>query len=76
MFFLVTYSISFVKVNSDSLKENTAYVRFLDTDNFCNSNSFLSQLKSIKKVRVTGVEWDLKECNWFDFYEDISNTIH
>jgi len=37
---------------------------------------FLASLKQVKKLRITSVEWDLEECNWYDYYEDISNTIH
>jgi hypothetical protein len=76
MFYLVTYAISFVKVNDESIKEDICHVRFFDTDNFTNSCSFLSSLKQVKKLRVTSVEWDLEECNWYDYYDDISNTIH
>ena len=75
-FYLVTYAISFVKVNNESIKEDIAHVRFYDSANFANSNAFLASLKQVKKLRITGVEWDLEECNWFDYYEDISNTIH
>ena len=75
-FYLVTYSISYVKVNSDNVKEDMVWCRFFDTDNFVNSNSFLSQLKQVKKLRITGVEWEVEDCNWFDYYDDISNTIH
>jgi hypothetical protein len=75
-FYLITYAISFVKVNSDNVREDIAHVRFLDTSNFANSLSFLSSLKLVKKLRITGVEFDIKDCNWYDYYEDISNTIH
>lgn len=76
MFYLVTYAINFVKVNDENIKEDIAHVRFLDTANFANANSFLASLKQVKKLRVTSVEWELKECSWFDYYDDISNTIH
>jgi len=75
-FYLVTYAISFVKVNSDSLIEDIAHVRFLDTSNFCNANSFLSQLKLVKKIRITGVEWEIEDCFFSDYFEDMSNTLH
>lgn len=75
-FYLVTYAISFVKVNDDSIKEDTAWCRFFDTDSFTNSSSFLTQLKTVKKLRITNVEFEVEDCNWFDYYEDISNTIH
>lgn len=75
-FFLVTYAISFVKVNDENIKEDIAHVRFFDTANLCNSLSFLASLKQVKKLRITGVEWEMDECNWYDYYEDISNTIH
>lgn len=75
-FYLVTYAISFVKVNDDNIKENITYCRFFDTNSFVNSNSFLASLKQVKKLRITGVEFEVEECNWFDYYEDISNTIH
>jgi len=75
-FYLVTYSISYVKVNSDNIKEDIVCCRFFDNDNFVNSSSFLSQLKQVKKLRITGVEWEIEDCNWFDFFDDISNTIH
>jgi len=75
-FYLVTYAINFVKVNPDNLKEDIAHVRFFDNDNFTNSCAFLASLKQVKKLRVTSVEWELEECSWFDYYEDISNTLH
>jgi NADH pyrophosphatase NudC (nudix superfamily) len=75
-FYLVTYAINFVKVNDESVKEDVAHVRFFDSQNFANSLSFLASLKQVKKLRITSVEWDLEECNWYDYYEDISNTIH
>ena len=75
-FYLVTYAISFVKVNYENIKEDVAHVRFFDSQNFANSLSFLASLKQVKKLRITSVEWDLEECNWYDYYEDVSNTIH
>jgi hypothetical protein len=75
-FYLITYAISFVKVRSDSLREDIAHVRFLDTGNFSNSNSFFSQLKQAKKIRITNVEWEIEDCFFTDYYENISNTIH
>ena len=76
MFYLVTYAINFVKVNDENIKEDIAHVRFLDTGNFANANSFLASLKQVKKLRITSVEWDLEECNWHDYFEDVSNTLH
>jgi hypothetical protein len=75
-FYLITYAINFVKVNDENIKEDVAHVRFLDTENFTNSCSFLASLKQVKKLRVISVEWELEECSWFDYYDDISNTIH
>ena len=75
-FYLVTYAINFVKVNDESVKEDVAHVRFFDSQNFANSLSFLASLKQVKKLRITSVEWDLEECNWYDYFEDISNTLH
>jgi NADH pyrophosphatase NudC (nudix superfamily) len=75
-FYLVTYAINFVKVNDENIKEDVAHVRFFDSQNFANSHSFLASLKQVKKLRITSVEWDLEECSWYDYYEDISNTIH
>jgi hypothetical protein len=75
-FYLVTYAISFVKVNSESIKEDICHIRFFDTDNFTNSSSFLASLKQVKKLRITGVEFDIEECSWYDDYSDVSNTIH
>jgi len=75
-FYIVTYAISYVKPNSESLKEDIVWCRFFDSDNFVNSSSFLSQLKSVKKLRITNVEWEVEDSNWYDYYEDISNTIH
>ena len=75
-FYLITYALSFVKVNDESIKEDVAFCRFFDTDSFVNASSFLASLKQVKKLRITSVEWDLEECNWYDYYEDISNTIH
>jgi len=75
-FYLVTYAISFVKVNDESIKEDIAWCRFFDTDSFVNANSFLSQLKTVKKLRITNVEFEVEECNWYDYYEDVSNNIN
>lgn len=75
-FYLVTYAIHFVKVNTDNIKESVAHVRFFDSQNFANSLSFLASLKQVKKLRITSVEWDLEECDFYDYYEDISNTVH
>ena len=75
-FYLITYAVSFVKVNDESIKEDIAYCRFFDTDCFVNASSFLASLKQVKKLRITGVEFEVEECNWFDDISDISNTIH
>jgi len=75
-FYLVTYAINFVKVNDENIKEDVAHVRFFDSQNFANSNSFLASLKQVKKLRITSVEWELEECNWYDYFEDVSNTLH
>jgi hypothetical protein len=64
-----------VKVNSDNIKEDIVWCKFLDTNNFINSNSFLSQLKQVKKLRITGVEWEIEDCSWYDI-DDVSNTLH
>lgn len=74
-FYLVTYAISFVKVNEDNIIEDLAWCRFFDTEAFVNSTTFLSQLKSVKKLRITNVEFQVEECNWYDDYQ-VSNTIH
>ena len=74
-FYLVTYSISYVKVNSDNVKEDIVWCKFFDNDSFVNSNSFLSQLKNVKKLRITGVEWEIEDCNWYDV-DEVSNTLH
>ena len=74
-FYLVTYSISYVKVNSDNVKEDVVWCKFFDNDSFVNSNSFLSQLKNVKKLRITGVEWEIEDCNWYDV-DEVSNTLH
>ena len=74
-FYLVTYSISYVKVNSDNIKEDVVWCKFFDNDSFVNSNSFLSQLKNVKKLRITGVEWEIEDCNWYDV-DEVSNTLH
>jgi len=75
-FYLITYAVTFVKKNEDNMKEDVAFCRFFDTDSFVNASSFLASLKQVKKLRITGVEFEVEECNWFDYYEDISNTIH
>lgn len=75
-FYLVTYAINFVKVNKESIKEDVAHVRLYDSQDFANSNSFLASLKQVKKLRITSVEWDLEKVSWYDYYDDISNTIH
>ncbi len=74
-FYLVTYSISYVKVNSNNVKEDVVWCKFFDNDSFVNSNSFLSQLKNVKKLRITGVEWEIEDCNWYDV-DEVSNTLH
>jgi hypothetical protein len=74
-FYLVTYAISFVKINEDNIIEDLAWCRFFDTETFVNSTTFLSQLKSVKKLRITNVEFQVEECNWYDDYQ-VSNTIH
>ena len=51
-------------------------LRFLDTANFVNSNTFLSQLNSVKKVRITTVSWYLKEVDFKFNINRISNTVH
>ena len=75
-FYLVTYAISYIQNQDDKFSEDICYVRFLDSNNFCNSSSFLSQLKNVKKLRITSVEWQLDEIEFEDYYEDISTTIH
>ena len=74
-FYLVTYAVSYVKVNEESIKEDIVWCKFLDTDNFINSSSFLSQLKLVKKLRITGVQWEIEDCDWYDI-DEVSNTIH
>jgi hypothetical protein len=75
-FYLVTYAISYVENISGDFIDDVCHVRFFDNDSFVNSNSFLSQLKQVKKVRVLGVEWELQEVNFEDDFEEISNTFH
>jgi len=75
-FYLISYAISFVKVNEDNIREDIAHVRFFDNANFTNSSSFLASLKQVKKLRITGVEFDVEECDWFDYISDVSNTVH
>jgi hypothetical protein len=74
-FYLITYAVSYVKVNEESIKEDIVWCKFLDTDNFINSNLFLSQLKLVKKLRITGVKWEIEDCSWYDI-DEVSNTIH
>jgi hypothetical protein len=64
-----------VKVNKDNIKEDIVWCKFLDTDNFINSSSFLSQLKLVKKLRITRVKWEIEDCSWYDI-DEVSNTIH
>jgi hypothetical protein len=75
-FYLVTYDVSYIKPNSDNFVEKVAHLRFLDTSNFVNSNTFLSQLNSVKKVRITTVSWYLKEVDFKYNVNRISNTVH
>lgn len=75
-FYLVTYAISYTKNNSDHFVDDICHVRFFDNGNFINSNSFLAQLKQVKKVRILGVEWELEEVDFEDHFEEISNTFH
>jgi len=75
--YLVTYAITFVKKNSDSFADDVAYVRFLDSETFPNSNNFLASLKLAKKVRITGVEWEYEVINFDDEIDcELSNTYH
>ena len=74
--YLVTYDVSYIKPNSDNFVEKVAHLRFLDTANFVNSNTFLSQLNSVKKVRITTVSWYLKEVDFNYNINRISNTVH
>ena len=74
--YLVTYDVSYIKANSDNFVEKVAHLRFLDTANFVNSNTFLSQLSSVKKVRITTVSWYLKEVDFKYNINRISNTVH
>jgi hypothetical protein len=75
--YLVTYAITFVKNNSDSLVDDIAYVRFFDTGTFPNSNNFLASLKLAKKVRIIGVEWEYEVINFDDEIDcELSNTYH
>jgi hypothetical protein len=75
-FYHVTYSISFVRVNKDNIKEDIAYCKFFDTDSFTNCSSFLASLKHVKKLRITHVDYEVEKCNWFDYDDNISNNIH
>jgi len=75
-FYLVTYDVSYIKPNSNTFIEKVAHLRFLDTSNFVNSNTFLSQLNSVKKVRITTVSWYLKEVDFKYNVTRISNTVH
>ena len=74
--YLVTYDVSYIKTNSNNFVEKVAHLRFLDTANFVNSNTFLSQLNSVKKVRITTVSWYLKEVDFEYNINRISNTVH
>lgn len=75
--YLVTYAISFVKKNTDSMVDDIAYVRFLDTGTFPNSINFLASLKQTTKLRITGVEWEYEIINFEDELDcEISNTFH
>ena len=75
-FYLVTYVISYAKNTSSSFIDDICHVRFFDNGNFVNSNNFLSQLKQVKKVRILGVECELEEVKFEDYFEEISNTYH
>jgi hypothetical protein len=75
-FYLVSYHVGYIKPNSDNFTEKVAHLRFLDTANFVNSNTFLSQLNSVKKVRITTVSWYLKEVDFKYNVTRISNTVH
>ena len=74
--YLVSYDVSYIKPNADNFVEKVAHLRFLDTANFVNSNTFLSQLSSVKKVRITTVSWYLKEVDFKYNINRISNTVH
>ena len=75
-FYLITYAVSYVLNNSDNLNEKVAFCRFFDNESFVNCNSFLAQLKSVKRLRITHVETEVEEVDFEDYYEDISNTLH
>jgi len=75
-FYHVTYSISFVKINKDNIKEEVAFCKFFDSDSFTNSSSFLASLKQVKKLRITNIEYQVEKANWWDYDDNISNNIH
>ena len=75
-FYLVTYDVSYIKPNADNFVEKVAHLRFLDTANFLNINTFLYKLNSLKKVRITTVSWYLKEVDFGYNINRISNTVH
>jgi hypothetical protein len=75
-FYLVSYHVGYIKPDKNNFTEKVAHLRFLDTANFVNSNTFLSQLNSVKKVRITTVSWDLREVDFKYNINRISNTVH
>ena len=75
-FYYVTYSISFVRVNRDNVKEDIAYCKFFDTDSFTNCSSFLASLKHVKKLRITHIDYEVEKANWWDYDDNISNNIN
>ena len=71
---LITCAVHFVK--QGDMIEYMSYVRFLDSDNNANFNTFLTSLKNVKKFRILAVEWESEPIDFEDSDYDCSNTIH
>lgn len=71
---LITCAIHFVK--NGEMNEDMSYVRFLDSENNANFNTFLASLKNVKKFRILAVEWEAEPIDFEDSDYECSNTIH
>ena len=71
---LITCAVHFVK--HGDMVEDMSYVRFLDSTNNANFNTFLASLKNVKKFRILAVEWESEPIDFEDSDYDCSNTIH
>ena len=72
--YLITCAVNHIP--HDTVEESLTWVRFLDSENCANFNTFLSSLKDVKKFRILSVEWESEEVDFLDNNYECSNTIH